>query len=217
MKLRVALTAVALTALLLGVPSVDDAEAQRLRTSANQWSVELFAGAASPKGDLGDVNDDGQLAGVAVSHWLHPQFALRIEGTFENLERGGRPNRLGGARGPKTDLWHYIVGFEALFTHPARTDWRMGIELGVGGTYLDVGTALVPPGVEVGPEVRDGFSGHELTGRGALIAGYEMADGLVLFARGGSFVMFGDAGDPEGSFLGKEAVFTHELGLRIGL
>lgn len=210
---RLAAVALAVAWLAAGARPV---EAQRHRAESDRWAVDLRVGAASPKGDLGDVNDDGLLAGLAVSHWVHPQLALRVEGTFENLERGGRPDLLGGARGPQTDLWHYTVGVEALFTHPMRTDWRLGVDLGLGGTYLDVDPGLVPPGVEVSPEVRDGFDGHELTARGAVVAGYRVVHGLTLYGQAGTFALFGDADDPSGSFLGKEVVFTHEAGLRIG-
>lgn len=192
----------------------EPARAQPHRLGVDGWSVEAFAGAASPKGDLGDVNDDGVLAGVAFSRWLQPQLAVRLEGVFENLERGGRPAFLGGTRGPKTDLWHYIVGVEALFTHPGRTDWRVGMNLGIGGTYLDVGSAPTVDGVAANPEVT-GFSGHEFTGRAGLLAGYEVASAVTFFVRGGGFLMFGDAHDPTGSFLGKEAVLTHEIGVRV--
>ena len=208
-----------LAALVALATAPGPAEAQRSWSAPVSWEAELFGGAASPKGDLGDVNDDGLLGGLALSYRIHPQLAIRLEGVFENLERGGRPALLGGVRGPKTDLWHYTIGVEALFTRPVRTDWRLGLQLGAGGTYVDAGPALVPEGVEdePDPEIADGFTGHELTARGALIGGYRVADDFTLFARGGLFVLFGDAQDPEGSFLGKEAIFTHEAGVRIGL
>lgn len=202
-------------ALLALAASAGQAGAQESAPEPDRWRAELFAGAGAPRGDLGDVADDGLLAGVALGRRLSPRVALRLEGTFQSLERGGRPSLLGGARGPSVHLWHYVAGVEALLTRPAGTEWRLGGFAGLGGTYLDVAPALVPEGVEVSPELARGFTGHEFTLRGALLAGWSPAGGLVLFARGGAFLMLGDAGDPEGSFLGKEAVFTHEAGVRV--
>ena len=78
------------------------------RAAAQQrdWSLDVRIGFSSPTGDLGDLHDEGFFAGVGIGRRLSPRWAVRLEGGFESLERGGRPDRLGGTKGPLADLWH---------------------------------------------------------------------------------------------------------------
>ncbi|MGH7540408.1 MAG: hypothetical protein ACRELC_05370, partial [Gemmatimonadota bacterium] len=61
------------------------ADAQFVRYSPIFWSFEGAGGIALPVGDLGDVADPGPTFGVAVSYFLNPRFALRIEGSLDLL------------------------------------------------------------------------------------------------------------------------------------
>lgn len=167
--------------------------------------AEVRAGAASPKGDLGDINDDGVLIGLGLGYRLLPRVELRGQLDFENLERGGRPSSLGGTVGPQTHLWHYLAGVQVELTDPALSRWEIALNALGGGTWLDVsdGPAAVPD-----------YTGHKPTLHLSGQAGYDLFESATLFVRAGGYGMLGDQAE-EPVYLGKEVVLTHSAGLRV--
>lgn len=196
-----ALAAAAL--LLLGVPP--RAAAQYPPRAQPASVAEVRAGASSPKGDLGDLNDDGVLIGLALGHRLLPRLELRGQLDVEILERGGRPSRLGGSPGPETDLLHYLAGFQVELTDPALSKWEIAVNALGGGTWVEV---------EDGPPAVPDFSGHEPTVHLSWQFGYDLLQNATLYARAGGYGMLGDR-DEFPTYLGKEFVLTQTGGLRI--
>lgn len=167
--------------------------------------AEVRAGASSPKGDLGDLNDDGVLVGLGLGYRLLPRVELRAQLDFQNLERGGRRSLLDGFPGPRTHLWHYLAGLQVELTDPVISKWEIALNALGGGTYLDI---------EDGPPAVPDFTGHSPTVHLSAQTGYDLFDSATLYARAGGYLMLGDAQEPP-IYLGKEAVLTHSAGLRI--
>lgn len=198
------LVAAALAALcLLAVPSA--AAAQSTDRAQPATVAEIRAGASSPKGDLGDINDDGVLIGLAVGYRVLPRVELRAQLDFENLERGGRPSRLGGSWGPQTHLWHYLAGVQVELTDPAISKWEIAVNALAGGTWVRV---------RDGPPAVPDYSGQRGTIHLSGQVGYDLLDSVTLYARAGGYGMMGDAQNFP-NYLGKEFVLTHSGGLRI--
>lgn len=186
------------------------ADGQTFREDTDTWELGLRAGFASPKGDLGDLGDDGVFVGAGLGYGVGPRVALRVEVGFENLERGGRPRTLGGVRGPRIDVWHLLAGPELILTEPTATPWSVALTVEAGASYLDVTASLGESG---GVPAQTGW---KTTGYAGLVVGYELTRSLMVFARSGGYVMLGDARDPD-DFLGKEASLENTLGLRVRL
>ena len=200
---RLLLSVAAAALLLLG--AAPPAAAQSTGRAQPATVAEIRAGSSSPKGDLGDINDDGVLIGVGGGYRLLPRLELRAQLDFENLERGGRPSRLGGTVGPQTHLWHYLVGVQVELTDPVISKWEIAVNVLGGGTYVDV-----PDGPSSVPD----YTGHRPTVHLSGQVGYDFFDSATLYARAGGFGMTGDAAEfPQ--YLGKEVVLTHSGGLRI--
>ena len=201
---HLALSATALLLLLPAVPA--PAVAQSATGRAQPAGVaSVRAGASSPKGDLGDLNDDGVLVGLGLGYRLLPRVELRAQLDFQNLERGGRPRAFGGTVGPQTHLWHYLAGVQVELTDPVISKWEIALNALGGGTYYDISD---------GPPAVPDYTGHKPTVHLAAQVGYDLFDSATLFARAGGYGILGDAGEPPQQ-LGKEAVLTHVGGLRI--
>ena len=193
------------SAALLLLTTVPPAAAQSTGRAQAAGVAEIRAGASSPKGDLGDLNDDGVLLGTALGYRILPRVELRAQLDFQNLERGGRPSTLGGTVGPQTHLWHYLAGVQVELTDPVISKWEIALNALGGGTYYDISE---------GPPAVPDHSGHELTVHFSGQVGYDLFDSATLFARAGGYGMLGDAAEPP-TYLGKEFVLTHAGGLRI--
>lgn len=194
-----------LAAALLLLACTPPAAAQSTGRAQPAGVAEIRAGAASPKGDLGDLNDDGVLIGLGLGYRLLPRVELRAQLDFENLERGGRPGRLGGSVGPQTHLWHYLAGLQAELTDPVISRWEIALSVLGGGTYLDI---------DDGPPSVPDYHGHVPTVHLSGQVGYDLFDSATLFARAGGYGMLDDRTEPP-TYFGKEFVLTHAAGLRI--
>lgn len=192
-------------ACVLALVSVPPAAAQSAGRAQPAGVAEVRAGASSPKGDLGDLNDDGVLVGLALGYRLLPRVELRAELDFQNLERGGRPRALGGSVGPQTHLWHYLAGVQLELTDPVISKWEIALNVLGGGTYLDV---------DDGPPAVPDYAGHVPTVHLSGQVGYDLFDSATLFARAGGYGMLDDRTEPP-TYFGKEFVLTHSAGLRI--
>lgn len=184
-------------ALLLALPVHGEAQQPA-------WSLDVRVGVSSPKGDLGDLHDDGVFAGVGLERHLSPRWAVRIEGSFESLERGGRPDRLGGTKGPLADLWHgtALVTFEV--SEPGASPWEVEVGLGGGATYFDIG----------GSEMIAARTGTWPTIQGILYGGFELSRRWTLFVRIDGYIMVEDQPEPQG-YLSKEFALVNSGGMRI--
>ena len=199
------LALVTMACVLCGVVLAPPAAAQSTGRAQPAGVAEIRAGASSPKGDLGDLNDDGVLIGLGLGYRLLPRVELRAQLDFQNLERGGRPRALGGAVGPQTHLWHYLAGVQVELTDPVISKWEIALNALGGGTYYDISDG--PPAVE-------DYTGHKPTVHLAAQVGYDLFDSATLFARAGGYGILGSAPEPPRQ-LGKEVVLTHTAGLRI--
>lgn len=199
---RLVLPAAAAALLLAPAPA---ALAQSSGRAQPASVAEVRAGAASPKGDLGDINDDGVLFGLALGYRILPRVELRGQLDFENLEPGGRPSILGGTVGPRTHLWHYLVGAQVELTDPALSKWEIALNALGGGTWLDV---------RDGPPAVPDYTGHRPTLHLSGQAGYDLFESATLFVRAGGYGMLGDQAE-EPVYLGEEVVLIHSAGLRI--
>lgn len=182
------------------------AAAQQPASEPGPWSAALRVGFSSPKGDLGDMGDDGQLVGLSLDRRVSDRLRLGAEATLENLERGGRPRSLGGTRGPDIELWHLlaVAGYE--LTQPGAAPWKVAIHAGVGGTYVDAsGTENQAPHGDFDPTALAGGS-----------LGYALGEAVSVFARVDGYLFVADLfGDDAPSYLSKEVTLTHTGGVRI--
>lgn len=199
---QVVLSGCLLAALLALAVPLTEAHAQ---AGPPQGVFEVRVGASSPKGDLGDAGDDGQLVGVSLGYRLLPRLTLGLEGTLQNLERGGDPPELGGGLGPDIELWHYLAVVSLELTDPVRSRWEVVLHGGAGGTRVESDAT----------ERLDGVSSDEPTALAAVDGGYDFSRHVTLFFRADGYLIFGDTSDPGKPFLGKELVLTHTGGLRL--
>lgn len=197
-KLGAALAVAALLVAVVPLAAAGQSEVPR-------WVLEVRAGASSPKGDIGDVTDDGQLVAAAVGYRVFPRVTLRAEGTLQNLERGGDPAELGGTLGPDVELWHYMGVASLELTDPVRSRWEVVVHGGAGGTLVESSSS---PRTEA-------FDSNEPTVLAAVDGGYDFSQHVTLFFRADGYLMLGDTSDPGKPFLGKEVVLTHTGGLRL--
>lgn len=168
--------------------------------------LEVRAGASSPKGDLGDAGDDGQLLGLSVGYRVLPRLTLKAEGTLQNLERAGDPLERGGRLGPDIELWHYMGVASLELTNPVRSRWEIVLHGGAGGTHVE-GDAT---------ERFEASSSEEPTLLAAVDGGYDFGRHVTLFFRADGYLIFGDSPAPDTPpYLGKEVVLTHTGGLRL--
>lgn len=182
------------------------------RAEVPRWSVDLWMGSASPKGDLNKLNVGGVMGWVSVGRRWTSRVRIRADAGFMRLQRGGLGRRFEeGSRGPQTDLWPLLVGPEVELTPPEDGPWRVTVAVSGGATRQDAGE---PRGV---PLRGNRSPVQAWVGTGAIDAsvGYDVARTVRLFIRGGAFAMIGDVSDPESSFLGKETVHYHAAGLRV--
>lgn len=173
---------------------------------APRWVLEARVGAVSPKGDLGDVADDGQMVALAAGYRLTPRLTLRAEGTLQNLERGGRPELLGGGVGPDVEIRHYMAVGTLALTDPTASRWEVLVHGGLGGARVE-GDAT--PRFEAA-------SRDEPAGLAAVDVGYAPARSLAVFFRADGHLILGDSPAPGAPpYLGKETLLTHTAGLRV--
>ena len=176
-------------------------------SSAQQpaWSVDLRAGLSSPKGDLGDLHDEGFFAGIGLGRRLDSRLEVRLEAGFETLERGGRPDRLGGgSKGPLADLWHATVLAALELSDPEAGPWEVGLGAGGGATFFDVG----------GSPTIEARSGTWWTLQGMLYGGYGLDERWTLFVRIDALLMLEDQQEPLG-YLSKETALLNSAGIRL--
>lgn len=195
-----ALPLVCLLLLLLLAPAGAAAQQEPTR-----WSVDLRAAFASPKGDLGDVSDDGQVGGVSVGYRVHPRLALRVETSLQNLERAGRPEFLGGTLGPDIELWQAMLVAHVELTDPRLSRWDVSLHAGAGDSYVDAGPT----------PVLDPFEEHELTFVGGGSVGYDIGHVLTLFARVDGYGIVADAFGDAPPYMSKEIILNPGAGLRL--
>ncbi len=169
-------------------------------------TTDLRIGLASPKGDLGDLHDEGFFAGAGVGYRILPRLELRLEGGFENLERGGRPNILGGVKGPEADLWHVTALAAVELTEPGVTPWEVDVGVGGGATVFVV---------ERG-ETIEAQRGTWPTVQGAFLVGFHTGGAVTLFLRIDGYLMLEDTAAPAG-YLSKELSLINAAGIRLGL
>lgn len=197
------LAAVAL--LLAGAPGTAAAQ-QPADDDPGRWSAALRIGFSSPKGDLGDMGDDGQLVGLSVDRRVGARWRLGAEATLENLERGGRPRSLGGVRGPDIELWRLlaVAGYE--LTEPEASPWEVAVHAGIGATRVDASASA-------------NHAPHEDFDPSALAGGsldYRLGDAVSVFARVDGYLLVADAfGDDAPPYLSKEVTLTHTGGVRV--
>lgn len=178
---------------------------------SNRFSIDALVGMGSPKGDLAKVNVDGVVGGFGLGYRIAPRLTLRVDWALDALQRGGSPPQsgtpvhLGGDYGPRTDLWHYTAGMAAELTRPDTGPWEVSALAEAGGTWVDEkGAPTVAP-----------FQGQEATLYGGFMVGYDVTPALALFGRAGSYLLLGNATDPNGSFEGKEFILTDVFGVRL--
>lgn len=203
-RLHVAAGLAAILVVALAQPAV--AQEPRARDHGSIF-VDLAFGYATASGDLGDVSDEGFVAGAGISYPVSRRLSLRSEFALASLRRGGRPQTLGGVRGAQTDIWHMLVGGELELTDEAATPWNVWATLTGGASYFDVsgspdGGAAVPTQTDWKPTLAGGLS-----------LGYELAGGVGLVGRAALYSMFGDR-EREGEFLGNERTLELSFGVR---
>ena len=176
--------------------------------SGPPFGVSVRAGFSHPKGDLGDLADDGWLLGLALGWRVSPRVTVLVEGSLEDLEPGGRilPDAppLGGVLGPNVELWRVMAMASVELTDPAISRWEVAVQAGAGGT--GVAADAFANG--------DAFTTVEPTLMAGLLAGYDVTRRLTLFARGGGSIWFDGTGPGE-NYLGKEVTFTQSAGVRV--
>lgn len=171
-----------------------------------RWALEVRAGAVSPKGDLGDVADDGQMVAVAVGYRVTRRLTLGAEGALQNLERGGRPEVLGGGVGPDVELWPYLAVAAFELTEPGASRWEVLVRGGAGGTRVE-GDAT---------DRLEAARRDEPTGMAAVDVGFAVGRSALVFVRADGYLILGDSPAPGAPpWLGKETVLTHTVGLRV--
>ena len=184
----------------------EPASAQQPASEPGPWSAALRIGFSSPKGDLGDMGDDGQLVGLSIDRRVSDRLRLGAEATLENLERGGRPGFLGGSLGPDIELWRVlaVAGYE--LTQPGAAPWEVAVHAGIGGTYVDAsGAENQAPHEDLDPTALAGGS-----------LGYDLGETVSVFARVDGYLFVADfLGDDAPSYLSKEVTLTHTGGVRV--
>lgn len=196
---------------LLGLATPTAAQERDRNTSgAGPFSVGVRAGYANASGDLGDVSDEGFLVGAGIAYRVLGRLSLNSELAVERLRRGGRPPLLGGVHGPRTDIWHILMGAELELTEEDAAPWSVWVMLTGGASYFDVsgsldGGASIPPQADWKPTLA-----------GGLVLGYDITRRLGVVGRSTLYNMFGDR-DKEGQFLGNERTIGISIGLRFSI
>ena len=172
------------------------------------FGVSVRAGFSHPKGDLGDLADDGWLLALARGWRVSPRVTVLAEGSLEDLEPGGRirPDAppLGGVLGPNVELWRVMGLASVEVTDPAVSRWEVAVQAGAGATVVAADAWANA----------DAFTTVEPTLTAGLLAGYDATRRLTLFARGGGSIWFDGTGPGE-NYLAKEVSFTHSAGVRV--
>lgn len=172
------------------------------------FSVAVRAGFSSPKGDLGDLGDDAYVLALALGRRVSPRVTLLVEGSVEDLERGGRLEpgpSLGGVLGPNIEVWRVMGLASVELTDPLTSRWEVSVQAGAGATIVAADAFAAG----------DAFTTAEPTLAAGLLTGYDLGRRVTFFARGGGSIWF-DGTDPAGeNYLAKEVTFTHTLGVRV--
>ncbi len=168
-------------------------------------SLELRLGVGNPTQDLAVVHEEGLAYGVGIAYRVRRRIELRLEGTLENLEPGGgRPDLLGGAKGPDANAWHLVGGLGIELTDPTASDWEVTYFAQAGVTYFDVEESeTFPAQTATAPTLNSG-----------LTVGYDVAKPLNLFLRMEAYLMLSDTSDPD-DYLGKEVTIVNSIGIRL--
>lgn len=173
------------------------------------FSVSARMGFSAPRGDLGDLTDDGYVLGLALGRRVAPRVTLLLEGSLEDLLRGGRLGPgfgLGGWLGPNMELWRVMGLASVELTDPAASRWEVAVQAGAGATVVSA------DGFTDG----DAFTATEPTLMAGLLTGFDVTPRFTLFARGGGSIWFDGTGPGGGeNYLGKEVTLTQSLGLRV--
>lgn len=198
-----ALTAVfAAAALLAATPAPAAAQAPEADPS---FSVSLRGGFSSPKGDLADLADDGQLLALALGYRVSPRVTLLVEGSLENLEKGGGGQVLQAPVGPSIDLWRVMALASVELTEPGASRWEVAVQAGGGPTVMDASAFVASEAITT----------VEPTLMAGVVTGYDLSRRLTAFVRGGGSIWFDAGGQDDGNYFGKEVTLTHTLGLRV--
>lgn len=198
------LTVVLVVAILLASLTAVPAAAQAPEPDP-PFSVSLRGGFSSPKGDLADLADDGQLLALALGYRFSSRVGVLVEGSLENLEKGGGGQVLQAPVGPAIDLWRVMALVSVELTDPTASPWEIAVQAGGGPTVVDASEFVAFEAVTT----------VEPTLMAGVFTGYDLGRHLTAFVRGGGSIWF-DAPDPDdGNYFGKEVALTHTLGLRV--
>lgn len=188
----------------LGPPT--GAEEAEAADTVRRWSLALRGGFASPKGDLADLADDGQVLGLELGYRDRglPRVRWLFEASLENMERGGGGQVLRAPLGPDIELWRLMVGASVDLLEPGLSPWEISAQ-GLFGVTVVASSDFVAAGsfVEPQPTVATG-----------LTVGRRLGSRLTAFARADLYLWFDDTRPVDPNILGKEAVLTHTFGLR---
>jgi hypothetical protein len=174
--------------------------------TVRRWSLALRGGFASPKGDLADLADDGQLLGLELGYRDRglPRVRWLFEASLENMERGGGGQVLRAPLGPDIELWRLMGGGSVDLLEPGLSPWEISAQ-GLFGVTVVASSDFVARGsfVEPQPTVATG-----------LTVGRRVGSRFTAFARADFYIWFDDTRPEDPNFLGKEVVLTHTFGLR---
>lgn len=137
---KVSLAFVGASMLLLGTANQSNAQAidPKIIPTINPWVFEVRAGASIPTTDLADATNTGFDLGLKLGYYITEQVAVRAD--FESGFLTGQPiNDMVDWK--NTQLWHYTLGFEGYITDQELTDFRVGFNLGLGGTTITADAA----------------------------------------------------------------------------
>lgn len=208
-RLPIAAVVAGLLLFVLGSPTAAQSSDPR-DPGHGPLSLDLRGGYATASGDLGDVSDEGVVVGGGISYRVVGRLALHSELTVEKLRRGGRPHLLGGIRGPRTTIWHLLLGGELELSDERATPWSVWAMLAGGASYFDV-TGPPDAGVSISSQ-----TDWKPTLAGAVSLGYSFTRTVGVVGRSALYSMFGDRGK-EGEFLGNERSIEISLGFRFSL
>jgi hypothetical protein len=152
-------------------------------------SVDLRGGVAIPAGNMATITSVGGLAGASAMWNFHPNWAIRADFDYMQLDDGTDSN--GVVLSPPQDLMFLGGSFEVNFNGPRlqTMPFTFMLNLGAGVMNMKVDDTFDPG------NPANGFDQTYLTFQGGAKIGYQLKPWLNLFVNGTAYFMVMDAND----------------------